>query len=95
MLFNSDRRTNRDRRATPRTPASGRVTISFENPTRVTIDGELVETSETGFRLSHDSPALEPGLEISYAGANRQGRARVMWTHVQEGRRVSGFAIHF
>jgi hypothetical protein len=91
MLFNADRRKNGDRRRAPRTLASGRVTISFENPTRATIEAEWIETSATGFRLAHESDALEPGLEISYESTQHRGRARVIWTHVLEGRRVSGF----
>jgi len=91
MLFNADRRKNRERRGTPRTAASGRVTVWFDNPERTTVEAEWVETSATGFRLAHDSTAIEPGLEISYEGAHGRGRARVIWTHVLEGRRVSGF----
>ncbi len=91
MLFSEDRRKNRDRREATRSIASGRVKISFENPASSTIDGELVESSARGFRVVHDSPAMEPGLEVSYESPARSGRARLIWTHVLEGRRVSGF----
>lgn len=91
MDFRTDRRKVRDRRSAPRSAASGRVKIWFENPARVELEAEWIESSATGFRLAHDSTALEPGLEISYESGDRRGRARVVWTHVFEGRRVSGF----
>lgn len=93
MLFTSDRRRNRDRRGSPRSAALGRVKVWFENPAHVTIDAEWIESSATGFRLAHDSTALEPGLEVNYESQGRRGRARVAWTHVLEGRRVSGFMV--
>jgi hypothetical protein len=91
MNFHLDRRKNQDRRGALREAVSGRVRIWFENPTRVDLEADWIESSATGFRLAHDSNALEPGLEISYEAEDRRGRARVVWTHVLEGRRVSGF----
>lgn len=91
MYFNTDRRKAQDRRSATRSPESGRVRIWFENPARIEIEADWIETSATGFRLAHDSNALEPGLEISYESEGRSGRARVVWTHVLDGRRVSGF----
>jgi hypothetical protein len=91
MYFDKDRRNTRDRRSAVRSAESGRVKIWFENPARVEIEADWVEASATGFRLAHDSNALEPGLEISYESEGRRGRARVVWTHVLDGRRVSGF----
>jgi len=93
MLFNADRRRNRDRRGAPRSVATGGVRVWFEDPARVTVDAEWIESSATGFRLAHDSAALEPGLEVNYEADGQRGRARVAWTHVCEGRRVSGFLI--
>ena len=91
MHFDTDRRKSLDRRGTVRSPESGRVKVWFENPTRVDIEADWIEASATGFCLAHDSNALEPGLEIFYESGGRSGRARVVWTHVLEGRRVSGF----
>jgi hypothetical protein len=91
MHFQTERRTNRDRRGATRVVESGRVRIWFANPARVDLEADWIETSATGFRLAHDSSALEPGLEISYQSPERSGRARVVWTHVLDGRRVSGF----
>ncbi len=91
MHFQTERRKNQDRRGAVRSSASGRVKIWFENPARVEIEADWIEASATGFRAAHNSDALEPGLEISYECEERRGRARVVWTHVFEGRRVSGF----
>lgn len=92
-FFNADRRKTRDRRETTRTATVGGVEISFDFPAPTVIEAELVETSVTGFRVVHDSKALEPGLEVRYQAPRASGRARVVWTHVLEGRRVSGLAV--
>jgi hypothetical protein len=82
-----------DRRRATRQASSGRVEISFQDPVPATVEGELIEVSKTGFRASHASKGLNPGLEIEYRHDGHSGRARVIWTHVQEGNRVSGFLI--
>jgi hypothetical protein len=90
-LCNLDRRKNRDRRGAPRNLASGRIEISFDNPVPAMVDAEMVESSATGFRAAHNSSSIEPGLDVRYRAASESGRARVIWTHVVLGRRVSGF----
>jgi PilZ domain len=82
-----------ERRRAPRIPTSGRVEISFEDPTPITIKAELVETSATGFRIEHGSPEISPGLEIRLSRAHDTVRAKVVWTHLLEGRRVSGCVL--
>ena len=91
--FIKDRRKNRDRRGSPREEGSGVVEITFTAPAAVTIQGVLVETSAAGFRVSHDSKALEPGLIVSYRCEGARGNARVIWTLIEDGRRVSGFQV--
>jgi hypothetical protein len=91
--FSGDRRKNRDRRAAPRKAESGVLEISFDIPVPTTVSASLVETSSTGFRASHDSKALEPGLNVTFKCDGVSGQARVIWTHVLEGRRVSGFLV--
>ncbi len=91
--FIGDRRRNRDRREAPRIAHAGELEISFDTPVPTTVPALLVETSSTGFRASHDSKALEPGLEVSFKREGVAGQARVIWTHVLQGRRVSGFLI--
>ncbi len=82
-----------DRRKEARSPHSGAIEISLDDPTAFTIHGELLEISEQGFRAAHDAKALMAGLEVNYKREGSSGRARVIWTHVLEGRCVSGFLI--
>jgi hypothetical protein len=82
-----------ERRKEQRLPESGPIEIRFEDPTAVTVEGTLVETSSRGFRVAHNSKALTPGLEVTFSRADLAGSARVIWTHVLEGRRVSGFVL--
>ena len=91
--FTSDRRKNRDRRGAPRKEGLGVVEISISQPVAVIIQAALVENSATGFRAEYDAKSLEPGLEVAYRHDGMRGQARVIWTHVLEGRRVSGFLI--
>lgn len=82
-----------DRRAEERSPHSGAVEISFDDPNPVNVQAELTEISDRGFRATHGSRALAPGLEVRYRRVGSSGRARVIWMHVLEGRCVSGFLV--
>ena len=90
-FFNLDRRKNRDRRETARVMTGGRIRIWFDDPAPSMVEAEMIESSASGFRAAHDSKALEPGLNVRYQGPSASGRARIIWTHVLQGRRVSGF----
>ena len=82
-----------ERRRLPRVAADGSVDISFDDPLPVTVHAELVDVSDSGLRASHDSKRLVPGLIVRLDRAAKTQRARVVWTHVQDGRRVSGFLL--
>ena len=84
---------NPERRQEERSPQSGAITFVFEDPSPVTVLAELIEVSGRGFRAAHDAKALTTGVEVDYVTSHSAGRARVMWTHVLEGRCVSGFLI--
>jgi hypothetical protein len=79
-----------ERRRAPRLPASGRVEILFEDPLPASVEAELVDTSARGFRISHESSRLVPGLEVRLQRDGPVRRARVIWTHILDGRSVSG-----
>jgi len=79
-----------DRRRAPRVPVFERVEILFDDPVLTTVEVELNETSERGFRISHDSQRLVPGLEVRLRRDGALHRARVVWTYILEGRGVSG-----
>jgi hypothetical protein len=91
--FIGDRRRNRDRRGAPRQALGSVVEISFDIPVPMAIQATLIETSATGFRASHDSKAIEPGLSVRYQRVGASGEARVIWTQLLGGRRVSGFVV--
>jgi hypothetical protein len=79
-----------DRRQTPRFHASGPVQVLFDDPIPVIVEAELHETSDRGFRISHDNQLLVPGLKVRLRRDGAVQQARVIWTHILEGRRVSG-----
>ena len=79
-----------ERRRFSRSPKSERVEVSFGDPTLVTVEAELVEISARGFRIMHESKELNSGLEIRLRRDEVVSRARVVWTHLLNGRRVSG-----
>jgi hypothetical protein len=82
-----------ERRRWPRSPASGLVKIVFEDPMPTTVEAELQETSARGFRISHNSQRLVAGLEVRLERDGAPQRARVLWTHIADGRRVSGCLV--
>jgi hypothetical protein len=82
-----------ERRKEERSPQSGAIEISFADPAQVTVRAEMIEVSGRGFRAAHDNKGLAPGLEVAYTGSGGAGRARVIWTHVLDGRCVSGFLV--
>jgi hypothetical protein len=91
--FTPERKPAHDRRSEPRRAASERVQLSFDDPSPTVVDAKLIEASSNGFRVVHDSKALHPGIEVQYQRAGAAGRARVIWTHVLNQRRVSGFLV--
>ena len=80
-----------DRRSVVRHACAGRVRITFEDPLPAAVEAELIETSIRGFRASHVSKTMVPGLEVEYQREDASGRARVIWTHVRDGTTISGF----
>ncbi len=79
-----------NRRQSPRYAASGSVEICFEDPLPTVVEAQLQETSAQGFRISHSSTRVVPGLEVELLRDGATQRARVIWTHILEGRLVSG-----
>jgi hypothetical protein len=82
-----------ERRRFTRFPRSELVQISFENPTLVTVEAELVEMSATGFRIAHESRELISGMDVSLRRDKVSNRARVVWSHLLNGRRVAGCVL--
>jgi hypothetical protein len=82
-----------ERRIAPRLPGAGHLEIMYADPLPATVDAELIERSSTGFRASHACARLVAGLEVSIRRDGNSSRARVIWTHVLQEHRVSGFLL--
>jgi hypothetical protein len=82
-----------ERRRFSRSPKSERVEVTFGDPTLITVEAELVEISARGFRIMHESKELTSGLEIRLRRDEVVSRARIVWTHLLNGRRVSGCVV--
>lgn len=83
----------RDHRKEPRRQADGAVRVTFENPQRRDIQGRLVDVSTSGFRMAHDFTALETGQVVEFSHTEADGRARVVWNRIADGRVETGFFV--
>jgi hypothetical protein len=82
-----------ERRKVPRESHTGPLELSFDDPIPTTVHAELIEVSAMGFRAAHQCTSLDAGIEVRYQWEGASGRARVIWTHVLDGHRVSGFLL--
>ena len=82
-----------DRRIDQRSPCADPVEMFFSNPSPIAVSGTLVDQSPSGFRVKHECPTLDPGLEISYCRDGEMGHARVVWTMVAGSHRMSGMVV--
>ena len=87
-----------DRRIEPREAAEGRATLVVLDG-GWKLEGDLIDTSASGFRLMHRHGGLCTGSEVSFqyddvtSGEHRQGRAKVCWNRISSGSVESGFLI--
>ena len=89
----SDAYPGHDLRKEPRAAARGSVHLHFEDPLAVEVEANLLDTSTSGFRASHNCVMLSPGLLVEFRHKLKTGRARVIWTQLRDGQHVSGFMI--
>ncbi len=80
-------------RKEPRRPATGSVSVAFRNPIEVSIEGVLIDLSDSGFRMAYKGTRLEPGQIVDYRYDGSSGRARVVWNRVVDQRVETGFLI--
>ena len=83
----------KDSRREPRRAANGTVTVHFRSHHDVMLQGQLVDVSDSGFRMAHQSSELTTGQVVDFAHAGGSGSARVMWNRIVEGRVESGFLV--
>ncbi|MEP7367207.1 MAG: PilZ domain-containing protein [Acidobacteriota bacterium] len=79
-----------EQRKEPRRSAKGKVTV--QTP-RAEILGQLVDVSESGFRMAHADASLEPGSVFRFHHSEATGEARVVWNRILSGRVETGFLI--
>jgi hypothetical protein len=79
-----------DLRKEPRRPAKGQVTVAGP---RGAVAGQLVDVSESGFRMAHGDATLEPGQILEFSHTGVAGKARVIWNRIMQQRVETGFLI--
>ena len=57
------------------------------------VHGQLVDVSDSGFRMSHSEASFEPGQVVQFAHTETRGQARVIWNRINQGRVETGFFI--
>ena len=80
----------RNLRKEPRRQAKGTVCVQTA---LAEVHGQLVDVSESGFRMAHADASLEPGQVLSFSHREASGQARVIWNRILSGRVESGFLI--
>lgn len=79
-----------ENRREPRYAASGRVSVRFQS---ITIEGQLVDVSASGFRMEHSSNLLESGQKVEFEHPQAIGTATVVWNRILNGQVQTGFFI--
>ncbi len=79
-----------EQRKEPRRSAKGKVTVQMD---RAEVQGQLVDISDSGFRMAHDNTSLEPGQVLPFVHREAAGRARVIWNRIVSDRVETGFLI--
>jgi hypothetical protein len=82
-----------EKRREARQPAQGPVWIHFDNPQSIEIQGQLVDVSASGFRVSHGYSSLEAGQTVDFSHSGAKGVARVMWNRILDRTVETGFLV--
>jgi hypothetical protein len=82
-----------EKRREPRQPAHGPVWIHFDNPQSIEIQGQLIDVSANGFRMSHGYPSLGAGQVVNFSHQSAKGSARVMWNRILDRTVETGFLV--
>ena len=82
-----------ERRDHARHSAHGTVIVRPSGEDGPEIQGILIDLSDAGFRISHDSPNLETGLLVDFDRAGASGQAKVIWNRILQGSVQTGFLV--
>ena len=85
--------TMHEKRREARRAANGCVHVKFTDPQPLEIDGELLDISTSGFRMTHACTSLQSGQVVEFAHPEASGRARVMWNRILAGGVETGFLV--
>ena len=81
-----------EQRSERRDPAAGEVWLTLEG-SAVELVGDLLDSSQSGFRVSHKYTALSSGQRVRFRHNKSRGYALVMWNRILNHQTESGFLI--
>jgi hypothetical protein len=82
-----------EKRREPRRPASGTVRVRLSEPAGVEFEGQLMDVSPGGFRMSHHFTLLAAGQIVDFSHPESAGRARVVWNRILAAQVETGFLV--
>ena len=82
-----------EQRREQRDPAAGEVWLTLEGGSAVELVGCLLDSSQNGFRVSHNCTALSSGQRVRFRHNKSRGNALVMWNRILNHQTESGFLI--
>lgn len=82
-----------DRRREPREEARGLVRLFTVDQERLAFEGEMLDVSQSGFRLMHANQRVRSGDEYRFESPFNGGLARVMWNRILDNAVETGFFV--
>jgi hypothetical protein len=82
-----------DQRRGERRAAEGSVSFVVAELDGISVSGQLLDLSESGFRASHNCPALQSGQIVCFEHPCGSGTARVVWNRMVGNMVESGFVV--
>jgi hypothetical protein len=82
-----------DRRSESRRTATGEVHLREPGEIAGNFSGLLLDQSAAGFRARHERLTLASGCLVDFEFAGRSGKARAVWTRIENNRAETGFRI--
>jgi len=82
-----------ERRRERRDAFSGEIVLVLDGVPSVSLHGQLLDVSQSGFRVRHTFPDLACGSELTFQHPAGQGRARVIWNRFVDGGCESGLLL--
>jgi len=82
-----------EHRREQRDPAAGEVWLTLEGFNTPELMGRLLDSSQSGFRVSHKYRALSAGQRVQFRHDKFCGIAVVMWNRILNHHTESGFLI--